>query len=285
MERALGSLVSRWKPMTPPQAWKIRCAPWPAASRRWKKKHGELLHELRANLASGGKPAISVPPAEPAYDPSIFAQKEFAPPPDNFAGRLLRKRRRPLTGERRCTTRMPSPPMPSPPAPSRRLRPKRPPIRRRPTISWQPRAARPAPPPKSIPTAVAVWAFPGNSAFRRRRSGRPTPALSCPRDYRRGPDRGAGGWHCTQPATQARPSAGHRGHAAHSAQHRAFHTRAGKSPSLRAPRPLICRCSPRLRPAPPGQPGAPRKPNPRQSSQPSRKRRPRTRVWCPRLTG
>jgi localization factor PodJL len=82
IERALGSLVSRLETHDPTAGLEDSMRTIARRVETVEKKHGELLDELRANLASGGKPAISAP--EPAYDPSIFDQKEYAPPPGNF---------------------------------------------------------------------------------------------------------------------------------------------------------------------------------------------------------
>ena len=77
IERALGSLVSRLEAHDPTAAVDESLRILVRRVETIEKKHGELLDELRANLASGGKPAA---PQEPAYDPSIFDQK---PPVEN----------------------------------------------------------------------------------------------------------------------------------------------------------------------------------------------------------
>jgi localization factor PodJL len=84
IERALGSLVSRLETYDP-------TAPLEDAMRNVtrrmdtvEKNHTELMHELRANLAGGGKPVLSAAPAEPSYDPAIFDQKNFAAPDNGF---------------------------------------------------------------------------------------------------------------------------------------------------------------------------------------------------------
>ena len=99
MERALGSLVSRLETHNPAAGLENSMRTMARRVETVEKKHGELQDELRANLASGGKPAISAPPAEPAYDPSIFAQKEFAPPPDNFEAPTFSETPPPVDGE------------------------------------------------------------------------------------------------------------------------------------------------------------------------------------------
>ena len=97
IERALGSLVSRLETHDPTAGLEDSMRTIARRVETVEKKHGELLDELRANLASGGKPAISAP--EPAYDPSIFAQKEFAPPPDNFEAPPFAETPPPVDGE------------------------------------------------------------------------------------------------------------------------------------------------------------------------------------------
>ena len=86
MERALGSLVSRLETYDP-------AAPLEDAMRgvtrrmdTVEKNHTELMHELRANLAGGAKPVLPSVAAEPAYDPALFDQKNFAAPDNKFEG-------------------------------------------------------------------------------------------------------------------------------------------------------------------------------------------------------
>jgi localization factor PodJL len=84
IERALGSLVSRLETYDPAAPLEDAMR---AVSRRMdtvEKNHNELMHELRANLAGGAKPVLPSVTAEPAYDPAIFNQKNFAAPDSGF---------------------------------------------------------------------------------------------------------------------------------------------------------------------------------------------------------
>ena len=110
IERALGSLVSRLETYDP-------TAPLEDAMRNVtrrmdtvEKNHTEMMHELRANLAGGGKPVLSAAPAEPSYDPAIFDQKNFAAPDNGFeappfAEPVARVRRREFRSRHRLCQR------------------------------------------------------------------------------------------------------------------------------------------------------------------------------------
>ena len=52
--------------MIPPRRWKTRMRGLTRRIDTVEKNHGELMDELRANLAGGGKPVLSAAPAEPA---------------------------------------------------------------------------------------------------------------------------------------------------------------------------------------------------------------------------
>ncbi len=84
IERALGSLVSRLESYDPAAPLEDAMR---AVTRRMdtvEKNHNELMHELRANLAGGGKPILPSAAVEPAYDPALFDQKSFAAPDSGF---------------------------------------------------------------------------------------------------------------------------------------------------------------------------------------------------------
>ena len=87
IERALGSLVSRMETYDPAAPLEDILRGLVRRIDTVEKNHGEMMDELRANLAGGGKPTIAA--AEPPYDPALFDPKSFdarpiAAPESNF---------------------------------------------------------------------------------------------------------------------------------------------------------------------------------------------------------
>jgi len=75
IERALGSLVSRLETYDPTAPLEDTLRGLVRRIDTVEKNHGEMMDELRANLAGGAKSVIAA--AEPAYDPALFDPKSF----------------------------------------------------------------------------------------------------------------------------------------------------------------------------------------------------------------
>jgi localization factor PodJL len=85
IERALGSLVSRLETYDPTAPLEDTLRGLVRRIDSVEKNHGEMMDELRANLAGGAKPAIGEPAYDPAlFDPKSFDSKPFAAPESNF---------------------------------------------------------------------------------------------------------------------------------------------------------------------------------------------------------
>ncbi len=102
IERALGSLVSRLETYDPAAPLEDTLRGLVRRIDSVEKNHGEMMDELRANLAGGAKPVITA--AEPAYDPALFDPKSFdakpfAAPESNFEAPPFAESMPPFGGE------------------------------------------------------------------------------------------------------------------------------------------------------------------------------------------